>query len=395
MRFTTAVVVVWTRLPLDGIVADNKGAKGKCGFQKSRVTTADALLARQMQLGGNAMRLLGGRVFFSVVLVVALAAAACGDDGGGTSASGSDSRDLILATGAPTNLSIGKGQQFFAEKVEEMSGGAVTMQVHLDGALYSERTSLEALKSGAIQIGGASNANMGAFTEAFFWMDLPFLIESEDALMDIMNSELGDQMIEEAESDGFKILARLQNGGYRSVVTTRAEVRRPEDLSGLKMRTTASPVEVAMLESWGANPVAVDWAETYDALSQGVADGEFVMWSWLDKANHCDVLKWGVNGRFVIGLQFLVMDINYFDSLDDETRQTLLDAGKEAEDYVAELDETEIPESFENCESKGVEMYELTDADLQAWEANAQEVWSQFENEVPPELIEDIQSIQS
>lgn len=305
-----------------------------------------------------------------------------------------ESQELILATGAPSAMAIGEGQQFFAERVEELTDGELTFQVHLDGALYNERTSLEALQSGEIHVGGASNANFGAFSDALFWMDLPFLIDSADSLSDIMKSEFGQEVLGQVEEDGFKVLASLPNGGFRSVVNNANEVVGPDDLNGLLMRTTASPVEIAMFEAWGASPTAVDWGETYDALSQGVVDGEFVMWTWLDAASHCEVLEHGTEGPFAIGLQFIAMETSRFYDLPAHLQDALVEAGSETEALVADLDAEANAEARASCIEQGVTIRTLTDAEIEPWRESSQEVWDRFSGEVPAETIERIREIQ-
>jgi hypothetical protein len=94
--------------------------------------------------------------------------------------------------------------------------------------------------------------------------------------------------------------------------TTESGVRVPTDLKGLKFRTTASPVEIAMFRNWGAIATAIDWAEVYNALGSGVVDGEFVMPTWLSTAKHYEVLKYATENKAVIGIQTLAVRTERF-----------------------------------------------------------------------------------
>ena len=50
----------------------------------------------------------------------------------------------------------------------------------------------------------------------------------------------------------------------------------PEDLKGLKIRVTKSPVELNLMKTWGATAVPFDWAQLYEGLSTGVVDGYYI-----------------------------------------------------------------------------------------------------------------------
>jgi TRAP-type C4-dicarboxylate transport system substrate-binding protein len=40
-------------------------------------------------------------------------------------------------------------------------------------------------------------------------------------------------------------------------------VKTPADLKGMKIRSTASPVDQAIWRAWGASPTPIDFAEVY------------------------------------------------------------------------------------------------------------------------------------
>lgn len=62
--------------------------------------------------------------------------------------------------------------------------------------------------------------------------------------------------------------------GYRNFVSAKKPLNSVQDLMNLKVRTTDSPVEVAVATELGMNPAPVAWGETYTALQQGTVDAE-------------------------------------------------------------------------------------------------------------------------
>lgn len=292
-----------------------------------------------------------------------------------------------LAHGATADQAIGQALQKFGQLLEQKSGGSAKVEVHLAGSLYNERTSLEAIVNGAIDFGGASNANWAAFTRTLLFMDLPYVIDDEASFKRVMHGAVGEEIRKRFERDGFKLLMILDNGGFRDIVNTKRVVRTPGDLKGLKFRTTASPVEIAMFRTWGAIPTAIDWAEVYNALSSGVVDGEFVMPTWLATAKHYEVLKFATQNRSVIGVQTLAMRKEKFDQLPANLQSAVTAAAKEAEAYGNELDEKLAEKARAYAKSLGVQTYTPSEQEMQQWRTTGRSVWKDFEGKVDKELL--------
>lgn len=295
--------------------------------------------------------------------------------------------ELKLAHGATPDQANGKAMLKFSELVAEKSKGAVTVKTHLAGSLYNERTSLEAIVNGAIDIGGASNANWAAFTSTLLFMDLPYVFKDEDSFRKAMHGEVGREIRERFERDGFKLLMILDNGGFRHIVNTRRPVKAPDDMKGLKIRTTASPVEIAMFREWGAIPTSIDWAEVYNALSSGVVDGEFVMPTWLATAKHYEVLKYATENRAVIGIQTIAMRKDRFDGLPKETQEILVAAAQEAQEYNNKIDLELSQAARQYAVDLGVQFYQPTEKEMQLWRDTGRSIWKEFDGQIDQELF--------
>jgi len=302
---------------------------------------------------------------------------------------------LKLAHGATADQAIGQALQKFGQLVEQKSGKAAKVEVHLAGSLYNERTSLEAIVNGAVDFGGGSNANWAAFTRTFMFMDLPYVINDEQAFKRMMHGQIGQEIRKRFEKDGFKLLMILDNGGFRDVVNTKRPIRTPADLKGLKFRTTTSPVEIAMFRAWGAIPTAIDWAEVYNALSSGVVDGEFVMPTWLATAKHYEVLKHSTRNRAVIGVQTLAMRKDRFDKLPANIQKAILEAATEAEGYGNQLDEAMSEKARAYAESLGVQSYTPTEQEMQQWRLTGRSIWKDYEGKVDKDLLKMVLDSQS
>lgn len=292
-----------------------------------------------------------------------------------------------MAHGATPAQAIGKGLLRFAEAVEKHSGGKAKIESHLSGSLYNERTAVEAVINGSIDMGGCSNANWGAFTDALLFMDLPYVFNDYASFQKVMRGGVGDEIRKRFEKAGFKLLMAMDNGGFRDVVNNKKPVRVPNDLKGLKMRTTASPVEIAMMRNWGATPTAIDWGEVYNALSAGVVDGEFVQPVWLAHAKHYEVLKYSTEVKAVMGINTLAMRKDKFDAQPVAIQKALLAAAKDGEEYTSKVDAEMLAEGKAVATKLGVQNYVPTAAEMKQWRSTGRAIWSQFDAKMDKALL--------
>lgn len=297
---------------------------------------------------------------------------------------------LKLAHGATADQAIGQGMMKFAELVNAKSNGRVKVETYLAGSLYSERTALEAMINGSVDFAGASNANWAAFTDALLFMDLPYVFNDDASFRKVLDGPVGDEIRKRFEQKGFKLLMELDNGGFRDVVNNRRQIKVPSDMKGLKFRTTASPVEIAMFKNWGGVPTAIDWAEVYNALSSGVVDGEFVMPTWLRSAKHYEVLKYQTNDRAVIGIQTLAMRKDRFEKLPPDVQKVILAAAKEAQAYSNKLDGEMVATSIEYAKKLGVNIYTPTAEEMKVWRTTGRQIWKQFEGSMDQDLLKQV-----
>ncbi len=58
------------------------------------------------------------------------------------------------------------------------------------------------------------------------------------------------------------------------MVTANKEIKKPEDMKGMKLRVPPAPLFLMFTKSVGANATPIAFAEVYLALQQGTVDGQ-------------------------------------------------------------------------------------------------------------------------
>lgn len=300
---------------------------------------------------------------------------------------------LVLASAANTSINMGKAIEHFAEIVNSGDSG-LEIETHLDGSLYSEATAVEAVQTGGADLGTISDGNYGAFGDAMFFMNLPYVFEDREQFSQfILESDLANDVREQVEDEtGLAVVGLLENTGFRWLGQQK-EVRQPSDMRGIRYRTVDSPVEIDLIKAWGGSPTPVAWAETYNALSQGVVDGLHSLYDWSDAAGHFEVLSNVTEVDAVIGVHLLYIDRARLDEFTDEQQEAILQAGEETEAWIIDQN-TEINEEIrEEAISRGIDVYEPTESEAAQWREMATNTLTKYRDQIPNGLLEGIESL--
>jgi tripartite ATP-independent transporter DctP family solute receptor len=330
-----------------------------------------------------------GKKFIAAVVTAGLIAGA---------AANAQAKKLTLRLGHPmapgNNVTI--GYEKLKELVEERSGGKVNIQLFGNAMLGSDRVTMESTQRGTLDLASSSSPNMANFSKAFMVFDLPYVTspEYQKNLYEALDEgPLGEYLAAECEKINLKPIMYSEYG-YRNFVSTKQEIKSLKDLQNLKVRTTASPVEVAVAAKLGMNPTPIAWGEVYTALQQGTVDAEGNTFSLLNDAKHTEVLKYAMNSAHNYSMHILLMNKKKFDSLPADIQELLVKAGHDALEYqrsiTAELEE----KANEAFVAQGISIHKLTAKERAEFVAATQPVWADFTGDIPAELLELVQNTQ-
>src|SRR5699024_9990361 len=96
----------------------------------------------------------------------------------------------------------------FKEFVESESEGSIEVDITNNGELYdSERESIEAVQLGNIEMSYTATAPLTNFDDKFALLDLPFLVESDEELNNMLDGAIGKELIADLPDVDLKALA--------------------------------------------------------------------------------------------------------------------------------------------------------------------------------------------
>jgi len=139
----------------------------------------------------------------------------------------------------------------------------------------------------------------------------------------VMDGWFGKELAEEClKKTEMRVLAYGETG-FRNFTSSKALIKSPADMKGMKIRVMESPVYVNMVKGLGAAPTPIPWPETYTALQQKVVDGQENPVSVIMQVKFYEVQKYLTLDGHSYGVDFILINDKFYQSLPKETQQTL------------------------------------------------------------------------
>lgn len=315
-----------------------------------------------------------------VIAALSLTACASGGDSGAGKAEG-DSYTIkfghVISAGDTQN----QAYEYFAELVNERSDGRITVEVYPDSQLGGEREMIEAVQAGNLEMTAPSVGVLANFDDSLQVFDFPFIFEDATTAYEVLDSEIGTDLLSGIEESGLTSLGWGENG-FRNLAMVNDTVILPEDMKGQKLRTMQVPMHIAYWESIGAAPTPMAFPEVFTALQQGVVDGVENPFELMYSAKFTEPATKLTDLRWIYDPEIILIGKDYLAGLPAADQEIITTA---ADDMIVKLRELKVGINDEirgEIEAAGGTVADLSPADRQAWidatipfyEANASKV---------------------
>jgi tripartite ATP-independent transporter DctP family solute receptor len=315
------------------------------------------------------------------VSAAALALTACGGSGSSTAAStassvaastapagdaaaaASDPKvTLVYAEVNPLDTIVGQTGSHFKEKVEELTGGSVVVDVQASGVLGSENDVLDAILGGSTSI---DMSRISAFALTSYGcnksklLSIPFTFENRAHFWNFANSDLAPEFLNEPQELGLPVRGVFYGEeGFRHFFTVKP-VSGIADFKGLKLRVSNDPVMNGMVEGLGANPTVVSFGELYSALQTGVVDGaEQPIANYKSNAFPEVANNLILDGHTLGAVQAVITD-NAWNKLTENQQAAVMEAAADTQAFNADLSESAEKKVLDELKSSGCNVVDV------------------------------------
>lgn len=318
----------------------------------------------------------------SLLLVPALFTIGC--------AGKSDVKVLKLAHALDTSHPVHKGMAYMAERLEELSGGKMRIDIYANGQLGGERELIELLQIGSLAMTKVSASPLESFVPEIQIFGIPYVFRDEEHFWKVLNGEIGKQLLDGPKAFKLKGLG-YYDAGSRSFYTTKIPVYEPADLKGLKIRVQESRTAMAMVQALGGAATPVSWGELYTALQQGIVDGAENNPPSLYISRQYEVSKYYTLDEHTAVPDVLIISLRVWESLSPQQQQWLQAAVDESVLYQRKLWAEFSAEALKTMEDAGLT---IIHPDKAPFRAAVAEFHRSYEGTPTGELLKKIQSIQ-
>jgi C4-dicarboxylate-binding protein DctP len=274
----------------------------------------------------------------------------------------------------------------FKERAEALLPGRVKVEVYPNSQLMGDDESLEALANGDVQMIALSLSKFDRLTKKLQIFDLPFLFPDMAAVDRFQQSPEGRALLHEVEPKGLLGLAYWHSGMKQ--ITANRPLIVPADAAGLKFRIQESDLLEAQFRALKANPQKMALGEVYQALTNGVIDGQENTWSNIYRLKFFEVQKHITETNHGVIDYMVTVNAKWWSGLPPDIRAGLERALADATaDNNANAEKSVLADRDKVLASGKTTLHTLTAEQKAAWRTAMVPVWKQFEPQIGPELI--------
>lgn len=347
------------------------------------------------------IRISRANLVVGTIALTSLLLAGCGgarsQDGAG--AGGENKKYTLKFSHVTTaNTPKGKAAEEFKKILEAKSGGRITVEVYPNSELYGDKDELQALQSNSVQMLAPASAKFTTIAPELQVLDLPFLFDSLEDIPAVVSpdSKVGKAIYENDKlaKNGAKVIGLWDNGLKQ--LTANRELRTPADLAGLGFRIQPSDVLRSQFESWGGKATPMAFSEVYNALQQGVIDGQENTYSNIESQKMHTVQKHLTETNHGYIGYVLVVNETWFSSLPQDLQQAVQEAADEASVFNRKAAADVNAKAKAEIEKSGkTTILVPTEAERKAFkDAVVPAVWEQYKDVIGAELIDELLSQQ-
>ncbi|MDB5941090.1 MAG: dicarboxylate transporter, DctP subunit [Ramlibacter sp.] len=296
---------------------------------------------------------------------------------------------LVVGTAFPW----GKGGELWADKVRERTQGRINIKLYPGVSLVQGDQTREftALRQGVIDMAVGSTINWSPQVKQLNLFSMPFLMPDYAAVDALTHGDVGRDLFKAIDQAGVLPLAWGENG-YREISNSKQEIRKPEDLKGMKIRVVGSPLFLDTFTALGANPTQMSWADAQPALASKAVDGQenplsIFIASKLPTVGQKYLTMWGYIADPLIYVVNKEVWASWTPADQAIVRQAALDAAKEqvalSRKGLAEADKPLLKE----LGGMGVTVTQLSPAEREAFVKATRPVYDKWKTQIGADLV--------
>lgn len=220
----------------------------------------------------------------------------------------------------------------FARLVKERTQGRIEIKVYDSEQLGPEKAVLDQIQIGSIDFARMSMGQVAGIQPKLNVLQLPYIYRDSDHMWNVLTSDIGDDFLQSVTEKNLIGLA-WYDAGARSFYNSVREIKKMDDLKGLKFRVMESQLMIDMAKELGVEVIPMPFGEVYSAIQKGEIDGAENNYPTFDTSKHYEVAKYYSEDEHVRVPEILVASNTIISQISESDLEIIKACAKESQAF--------------------------------------------------------------
>lgn len=299
-------------------------------------------------------------------------------------------RTIKFTNGVNEDHPVGVGVKRMQEVLNAKTGGKIKIQAFWGGAAGNDLQATQALRAGTQEMVCTSSSPLVGIVKELGVFDLPFLFASEKEADAVLDGPAGQYFNKKLEEAGVVNLAYWENG-FRNLTNSRKPVTKVEDFEGIKLRVMQNNIFLDTFRTLGTNAVPMPFPEVFTALETKTIDGQENPFVTIETSKFNEVQKYLSVTRHAYTPFLILYSKKLWDQLSPAEQSVLREAAIEGQKAQRVANRTLNEKSLSSLKTKGMQVNEISGAELQRIQAKVQPVYEKNAGTIGAEAVKVVQ----
>ncbi|HXZ43993.1 MAG TPA: TRAP transporter substrate-binding protein [archaeon] len=252
---------------------------------------------------------------------------------------------IKIGIGHPPDHSFVIASQNFKDLIEKRSNGRLKAEIFPSSQLGGEREMQEMVALGTLEM--TVTGVIVTYEPLYALLEAPFLYRDREHIRRVMESAVVADLGEALIKKGLRMAGFYENG-FRQITNSKRPINAPADVKGLKIRTPENLAQVETFKALGAVATPMAYSELYNAMAQGVVDGQENPLQNIWTGKMFELQKHLAMTGHIYNSAYIIVSNKFWGALPADLRQiaeeSLREASRGQMDAVANLDKKLLEE---------------------------------------------------
>jgi TRAP-type C4-dicarboxylate transport system substrate-binding protein len=277
-----------------------------------------------------------------------------------------------------------------AKKFNDAAGGRYEIKVYAGGALAVSLDQMNAIRTGAIDMGDAATNFYAGDSPAFGVMDVPFLFNNVDAQAAFGATAISTLDAVTQQKMNQKLLTTFVYG-KKDVYTVNKQIKTLDDWKGLLVSIN-TPLESDLVKSLGAAPVLIDWVDEIPSLQKGLINAGIISSLAGLVGGYADVIKYLTICNRAGGMGFIAINLDVWKAMPKDIQDLM---NKTWQDFNVTFNKAfkqgEEVDWLQQIQKQGVTVYSIPTDERNKWIAVTKPIADGFWKGLPSDQAKALQ----